>query len=69
MKLYQGRAPVTGQPVNAQYRQVLLDEAGEVVWSCIVWADSDKSMDVADKLMTWFINSRKEPVELLKEGR
>ena len=64
MKLYEERRAAPGRPTNTQYRQVLLNEAGEVVWSCIVWADSVKSEDEADKQMFAFINSRNVPIEL-----
>lgn len=64
MKLYEERRAAPGRPTHPQYRQVLLNEAGEVVWSCIVWADSVKSEDEADKLMMDFINSRNVPIEL-----
>ena len=65
MKLYEERRKAPGRPTNPQYRQVLLNEAGEVVWSCIVWADSHKSEDEADKQMFAFISSRNESVKLL----
>ena len=65
MKLYEERRKAPGRPTNPQYRQVLLDEAGEVVWSCLVWADSEKSEDEADKQMFAFISSRNVPVEFL----
>ena len=64
MKLYEERRKAPGRPTNQQYRQVLLNEAGDEVWSCIVWADSVKSEDEADKLMMDFINSRNVPIEL-----
>ena len=65
MKLYEERRKAPGLPTNPQYRQVLLNEAGDEVWSCIVWADSEKSEDEADKLMMAFISSRNESVKLL----
>jgi hypothetical protein len=55
MKLYEERRKAPGLPTNPQYRQVLLNEAGEVVWSCIVWSDSEKSEDEADKQQLAFI--------------
>ena len=64
MKLYEERRQAPGRPVTPQYRQVLLNEAGEVVWSCIVWADSEKSEDEAEKMMMAFIYSRNESVKL-----
>ena len=67
MKLYQERRPVSGQPVNPQFQQLLVNEDGEIVWSCTVWADSDKSMEEADRYMMAFIYSRNEPVELLDD--
>ncbi len=69
MKLYEGRrsAPlVNGRPTLSQYRKVLVS-GGKIMWSCIVWADSPKSEDEADKMMMAFINGLGEPVELLDE--
>ena len=65
MKLYEERRKAPGRPTNPQYRQVLLNEAGEVVWSCVVLANSEKSEDEADKQMFAFISSRNVPVEFL----
>ena len=64
MKLYEERRAAPGRPTHPQYRQVLLNAAGDEVWSCIVWADSVKSEDEADKLMMDFINSLNVPIEL-----
>ena len=68
MKLYIGRRKATGNPVNPQYRQVLINEAGDEVWGCTVWADSEKSEAEADILMTQFLDRIKEPVDLLEEA-
>jgi len=57
--------------VTPQYRQVLLNDAGDVVWSCTVWADSEKSKDEADMLMTQFLEDlgfELVDVELLEEA-
>ena len=67
MKLYQERRKATGNPVNPQYRQVLINEAGDEVWSCNVWADSEKSETEADALMTQFLDRIEEPVEFLDD--
>ena len=55
MKLYEERRAAPGRPTNTQYRQVLLNEAGDEVWSCRVWADSHKSEFEADKQQLAFI--------------
>ena len=68
MKLYIGRRTAPGRPTNPQYRQVLLNDAGDVVWSCTVWADSEKSEAEADILMTQYLDRFKEPVDLLEEA-
>tara|TARA_R100001086_G_scaffold247328_1_gene181272 strand:+ start:537 stop:743 length:207 start_codon:yes stop_codon:yes gene_type:complete len=68
MKLYIGRRKATGKPVTPQYRQVLLNDAGDVVWSCTVWADSEKSEAEADILMTQYLDRIEEPVDLLEEA-